>query len=194
MKQSDTLSGQESIELISRMISTVRNDIQDDSFHYLLWGWLVLIASAGCYILMQMGYENPWITWAILMPLGGIASMVYGHTQGKQQKIKTYTDDIMKYVLIAFMVSLFTVLLFMGKLGLSTYPMVMVVYGIWLFISGGAIRFRPLIIGGIINWSLGIAAFFVTFENQLLLLALAVLLGYVIPGHMLRNKHNQQSV
>ncbi|HEX5003363.1 MAG TPA: hypothetical protein VFW78_12780 [Bacteroidia bacterium] len=194
MKQGDVLSGQESIELISRMISTVQNDIQDNSFHYLLWGWLVLVASAGHYLLMQLGYMNPWITWVILMPLGGIASMVYGRTQNKQQKIKTYMDDIMKYVMIAFMVSLFTVLLFMSKLGLSTYPMVLLVYGIWLFISGGAIRFRPLIIGGIINWILGIAAFFATFENQLLLLAMAVLLGYVIPGHMLRNKHHQKTI
>jgi hypothetical protein len=147
MKHEETLTGNESMEIISRMISTVRNDIQDESFHYLQWGWLVLAASLGNYFLLQTGYEHPYILWAILMPLGGIGSMVYGRMQDKKQKVKTFLDDFMKYVLIAFLVSLFMVLGFMGKLGLATYPMVMMVYGMWLFISGGVIKFQPLVIG-----------------------------------------------
>ena len=76
----------------------------------------------------------------------------------------------------------------MNKLQLNTYPMVLMVYGLWLFISGGAIKFKPLIIGGIINWLIGIISFFVPFDLQLLLLAAAVLLGYIIPGYMLKAK------
>ena len=193
MKNEETLSGQESMEIISRMISTVRNDIQDDSFHYLQWGWLVLIASLGNFFLLQSGYEHPYILWTILMPLGGIGSMIYGRMQEKKQKVKTYLDDFMKYALISFLVSLLMVLVFSSKLGLATYPMVMMVYGMWLFVSGGAIKFRPLIIGGVINWVLGIAAFFADFPQQLLLLSAAVLLGYIIPGHMLRNKYNNKT-
>jgi len=64
----------------------------------------------------------------------------------------------------------------------------MMVYGIWLFISGGTIRFKPLMIGGIINWILAMAAFFVSFDQQLLLLALAVLLGYIIPSYLFKKK------
>ena len=97
----------------------------------------------------------------------------------------------MGYVLIAFLVSLFMVLFFQGMLKLNCYPMVMMVYGIWLFISGGAIKFKPLIAGGIVNWILCIVAFFVSFEIQLLLLALAVLLGYIIPGHMLKSRYQK---
>lgn len=189
MKQEETLTGQQSMEIISRMISTVRNEIQDDSFFYLIWGWLVLAASLSNYALMAMNYELSFLPWAILMPIGGIATMIYGRQQEKKQKVKTYMDDVMKYVLIAFLVSLFVVLFFQSQLGLATYPMVMMVYGMWLFISGGAIRFRPLIMGGVVNWLLGIAAFFFEFPQQLLILALAVFLGYIIPGHMLRSKH-----
>jgi hypothetical protein len=143
--------------------------------------------------MLQAAWENPYILWAVLMPIGGVASMIYGRKQDKQQKVRTYLDEFMKYALIAFLVSLFTVLAFMSKLGLATYPMVMMVYGIWLFISGGAIRFRPLIYGGIINWILGITAFFFAFPAQLLILSLAVLLGYIIPGHMLRSKHRNNA-
>jgi hypothetical protein len=111
-----------------------------------------------------------------------------GSGRKKKQRVKSYIDDLMKYVLISFLVSLFTVLFFMNTLGISTYPLVMLIYGIWLFISGGALKFRPLIIGGIVNWLLGITAFFFAFEIQLLILALAVLLGYIIPGHLLKMK------
>ena len=89
------------------------------------------------------------------------------------------------------LMALFIVLFFMFRLQLNAYPMVMLVYGIWLFISGGALRFRPLIIGGMLNWALAIVAFFYTFDIQLIILAIAVLGGYIIPGHMLKARHNK---
>ncbi len=193
MEQEKKLSQQESFEVISRMIRTAQNDIHDQSFYYLIWGWLVFFASSGQFLLMQSGFEMSYLTWVILMPLGGIITGIYSYRHKREQKMRTYVDDIMKYVLFAFMVSLFTVLFFQSKLQLATYPLVMMVYGVFLFISGGAIRFRPLVYGGVINWVIGIAAFFVTFEVQLLFLALAVLLGYIIPGHMLKHQYNQKS-
>lgn len=192
MEQEKNLSQQESLEFISRMIKTAQNDIQDQSFYYLIWGWLVFIASTGHFLLMSSGYEMPFVTW-MLMPLGAIITIIYSRKHQRTQRVRTYIDDIMKYVLAAFLVSLATVLLFMSKLELSTYPLVLMIYGMWLFISGGALKFKPLIYGGVINWIIGIAAFFVNFEIQLLLLALAVLLGYIIPGHMLKNQYRQKT-
>ena len=193
MEQEKNLTQQESLDVISRMIRTAQHDIKDDSFYYLIWGWLVFIASLSNFILMNAEVEMSFLPWAILMPLGGIITGIYSYKHERHQKVKTYIDDVTKYVLIAFLVSLFTVLMFMSKLGLATYPMVMMVYGIWLFISGGALKFKPLIIGGVVNWALGITAFFVNFEIQLLILAFAVLLGYIIPGHMLKNKYRKHT-
>lgn len=188
MEKEQNLTGQESLEVISRMIKTAQNDIEDNSFYYLIWGWLVFSASVANYVLIQIGYIKPFLPWAILMPLGGVFTGLYSYQHKRKQKVKTYVDEIMKFVVIAFLVALFTVLFFMSRLELFTYPMVMIIYAIWLFISGGAIKFKPLIYGGIINWLCGVAAFFVGFEMQLLLLATAVFLGYIIPGYMLKNR------
>jgi len=177
----------EGFEIIQKMINTVKAEIDDSSFYNLLWGWLVFIASLGNYALLMSGYEHPYITWW-LMPVGGIVTGIYASKHERHKKVKTYLDELMKYVLIAFGVSLCMVLLFQSKLQMNTYPMVMMVYGIWLFISGGTIRFKPLMIGGIINWILAMAAFFVSFDQQLLLLALAVLLGYIIPSYLFKKK------
>ena len=42
-----------------------------------------------------------------------------------------------------------------------------------------------------INWILAVASFFAAFDLQLLFLALAVLLGYIIPGYLFRRKYGR---
>jgi hypothetical protein len=165
----------------------------DNSFYYLLWGWLVFAASLSHFIILRTeSFSHPEIVW-MLMPVGGIMTALYSIRKKRNKHAKTYVDEFMKYVLIAFLVCLLISLFLQGKLQLNTYPVVLMVYGFWLFISGGAIKFKPLVIGGVINWLCAVAAFFVAFDMQLLLLATAVLLGYIIPGYMLRTKHQKQT-
>jgi hypothetical protein len=191
MEAQKNMTGEDSFKLIQQMINTAKNDMEDSSFYFLLWGWLVFIASIGNFILIKMSYEYNWILWAVLMPLGGLITTLYSRRQNKMQRVKTYIDELMKFVWIAFVVSLFIVLFFMSRLQLSTYPLIMLIYGVWLFVSGGALKFRPLILGGIINWLLAIVSFFLVFNGQLITLALAVLTGFIIPGHMLKKKNSQ---
>lgn len=184
----------ESLELIQKMVSSAKEEIEDDSFYYLIWGWLVFVASITQFVMMKMNKELNFLGWVILMPLGAIATAIYSRRQVKKQRVRTYIDWVMKYVLISFMVSLFIVLFFGFKLQLNAYPMIMMVYGMWLFVSGASIKFKPLIVGGIINWILCIISFFFSFEMQTLIIASAVLLGYIIPGHMLRNKFSNSNM
>lgn len=187
MENEKQLSESESMQVIQQMISTAKNELVDDSFYFIFWGWLVFAASIGHYLLWKIGFGQPYLVWW-LMPVGGIITFIYGKRQNKKQRVKSYVDEVMKYVLIAFFVSMVIVLVFQGKLEMNTYPMLMMVYAIQLFVWGGALRFSPLIVGGIINWALGIAAFFVTFDIQLLLIAAAVLTGFAIPGHLLKSR------
>jgi hypothetical protein len=190
METTDTpINEKESLRIIEQMIHKVKSDVRDESFMYLLWGWLVLAAAAINYILQfVVMFDKPWLPWPVLMGMGGIVSMIYGARESKREKVKTYVSQFLGYLVIAFLVGLFTVLGFMWKLKLNCYPMILVMYGIWLFVSGGALQFRPLVIGGIINWGFAIASFFVVFQYQLIMLGVAVLLGYIIPGHMLRSQ------
>ena len=193
MESNQPLTEAESLALIHKMIHSAKKQFEDNGFFYLLWGWFVFIACISNYILLKINFEYNWIGWIILMPLGGVISFFYGRKESKKQQYKSYLDEVMMYVLGSFLFSLFFVLFFMNKLGLETYPMVMVVYGIWLFISGGAMKFRPLIIGGIINWALACISMFVNFESQLILLSAAVLFGYIVPGYMLRSKFTKEN-
>ncbi len=190
MEQENSFTGQESFDIINKMIQRAQNKIDDSSFYYLFWGWLVLIASIANFIMLKMELPNPFLPW-VLMPLGGVVTGIYSYKNKKSKVVSTYLDDLMKYVVTAFLISLAIVLFFMSKLGLSSYPMIMMIYAIWLFISGGALKFKPLIIGGIINWVLAITAFFFEFDVQLLLISAAVLMGYIVPGYMLKSRSHK---
>ena len=109
----------------------------------------------------------------------GIGTWIYASRHEKEKKVKTYIDELMYYVRVSFLVTLSVVIFFSFKLQMNTYPIILMIYGLWLFISGGAMKFRPMIIGGIVNWLIAIPCFFINFEYQLIALALAVVLGHI---------------
>jgi len=189
------LNEQESLALIQRMIQSAQKGVGDSGFYFLLWGWLVFVASASCYTFVKLElYEYAWWPWAILMPLGGIASFIYGWKVESKKKVKTYADGVLDYVAIAFGASLLITLAFLSQsVGWAkTYPVIMMIYGSWLFISGAALKFRPLIIGGIVNWCCAIGGFFIKTEELILLLSFAVLAGYIVPGHLLKAQYERE--
>ncbi|HLG03621.1 MAG TPA: hypothetical protein VI731_08505 [Bacteroidia bacterium] len=202
METEKPLTEHASLALIDQMIRRAQKGVADNGFYFLLWGWLVFIAAIACYIMVVI-YQTDlnWLPWAILMPVGGIASAVYGQRQEKTERAKSYTGSVLKYVNIACGVSLGIVLLFLSQLANWTiaYSMLMMIYGCWLFISGGVMRFRPLIIGGIINWCCAVVGLLLLIDRSsphyeiILLLAFAVLAGYIIPGHLLNARYNRET-
>ena len=100
MESEKPLSGEESLRIIQQMINAAQNEIQDKSFHYLLWGWIVLIASLWQFVSIEAALAFPsWLGWIILTPLGGIASSLYGRKEEKERRVKTQYDEFLKYVL-----------------------------------------------------------------------------------------------
>lgn len=197
MEDEKELSGQESIELIHSMISRAHDKLHDNGFLYLVWGWLVFVASVACYLLVEFDKPNlSGLPWAILMPAGGIISGVYGWRQGKKRRVKTYTEEVLDYVSFSFLICLFITLIFVsnstGGWGLA-YPLIIMIYGMWLFSSGGILRFKPLMIGGLLNWCISIGSFFIHTHHVILMVSLAVLVGYIIPGYMLQAAYKKQN-
>jgi hypothetical protein len=135
----EQMSREESLRIISEMVQVAKSGISDNGFFYLFWGWLVFVASLAEYLIIQLNLPFVGWPWMILMPFGSIVSTVYGIRLGKQKKVKTYIDQFMGYVLVAFLVSLFSVLFYMSRTGNPALaePMILMVYGAWLFISGG---------------------------------------------------------
>jgi hypothetical protein len=74
------------------------------------------------------------------------------------------------------------------------YPTILMLYGIPTFLSGAIMKFLPLKIGGIVCWILAIVALFVKPIYLLLLVGIAVLTAWIIPGYLLKKLHQQQAL
>ena len=88
MNTPDTnFSEKDSLAVIMNMIHSAKADISDESFYYLLWGWLVLIASLTHYTLLYLSIEMAPMAW-MLMPLGGIITAVTDTIRTKRKIAK----------------------------------------------------------------------------------------------------------
>jgi len=188
------LTEQESLKIIQEMIVTSKNKFKDNSFFFLLWGWLVLIASLSHYFLLMMKYEYAYLPWPILMIGGMIASIIAGIRLGRKTKVISHFDTMIIYLWWGFGITMFVVLLMTGYEKIpwtSTYPLVISLYAFGTFVSGGVLRFKPLIWGGLASWVISVVAFFVTSEQVLLLTALSIFLSYLIPGYLLKKREEK---
>lgn len=191
-----TFNEQDSIKVITEMIENSKAKIRDNGFFYLLWGWLVLIASITNFVLLQIGFEQAWLPWPILMIGGGIASGIAGYRLGKKAKAKTMFDTAMVYLWYGFLVTLLIILFTAssGKISWNvTNTLIISLYGLGTFVSGGILKFKPLIFGGIISWVLAIATLYVPEIYSLLMVALSIIVAYLIPGYMLKSRNKNIS-
>lgn len=177
------------LELIEEMINNAKGNISDGRIFYLLWGWLVLIAATLNYILLKViQYEAHWMVWPILMTAGGIATGIIS-SKRKSKGVQTYAERAMKHLWIAFIISLLLVLIGMTEIGVeNAYPIIMILYGLGTFVSGGILKFKPLQYGALLAWICGIAGFYFAFDVQLILIAIAITGSYLIPGYLLTKK------
>lgn len=190
------MNEKQALLLIEEMINKAKSEIKDNGFFFLFWGWLVFIAAIiNYYLLMFTDVEFHSVSWAVMMPLGGFITVIASlREKRKKVRVKTYIDDLMKYMVRAFAISLFVVCFAMpfGNQWKAFYPTIMIVYSVWLYVSGGMLKFKPLIWGGMLNWVLAaIGYIFPSTQLHLILIAAAVMGGYIIPGHLLHKRFKQ---
>ena len=188
MEKKDNLSKQESLSIITSMINQAKSNIDQSSFHLLLWGWIIFIASLMHFTLIKFtSFENAHYTWLLVIP-GAITSFIYGWRTGKRVKVSTYADRIYMWIWIAFFIVFTIMFTLYSDLGGNINPLILLIAGYATFLSGQVLKFKPLIFGGILFWIFAVLAYLVHNEYSLLVTALSVLTGYLIPGYLLKAK------
>jgi hypothetical protein len=177
----------QSLELIAAMIYQAKGNFKHNAIHFLLWGWVVLIGNAGMYFLIQQDVKAPYMIWLITLPAAAL-SAYFGYRQGKQSRVRTHLDTIYMWLWISYGMVIFTLLFFGHTINYQISPVILLFSSVPTFISGITLRFKPLVIGGILFWISSIICFSLSLEIQLLLSAFAIICGYLIPGYLLRAK------
>jgi hypothetical protein len=122
--------------------------------------------------------------------------MIYLARRKKKEKVKTYTEEIMNYVWFAFVITMILTGLILARVdGAEYYRLInlLMLYGIPTFLSGIILKFRQLIVGGICCWVLAIVSTFIPYDYQLLLLSVAMLVAWIIPGYSLQSKYKKSN-
>ena len=196
MANDENFTHSDSLTIIQAMINKAKDQFSENGHLYLLWGWVILFCSTGHFVLIRFfDYRYASMIW--MLTWGAIIYQVYYlWKQGKKKKVQTYTDDIIGWIWISFVIMMFLFgFLFARALGGQYYQYMNVgflaLYGMPTFLSGVTLRFRPLITGGISCWCLSVIACFIHYEFHLLLLALAVIIAWIIPGYILRARYKK---
>ncbi|WP_375438360.1 hypothetical protein [uncultured Hymenobacter sp.] len=163
------------------------SDRKAHAFTYIFRGSVVLTAALSNYGLEQIGFAAPWLPWMILMPLMGIMQSIRARRQRKHGLTSsTATDKTMRLLQKSFVLIILVSVASACVVGWAVvHPILLVLYGVSTFVAGRVLRFRPLLLGGVACGLLGSTAAFVPADTQLLLIATAMLLSYIIPGYLL---------
>ncbi|HYC28697.1 MAG TPA: hypothetical protein VEB42_07770 [Chitinophagaceae bacterium] len=191
-------SPEQSLEVIQTMINTARNKFSENGHLYLLWGWVVFTCSITQFVLMNyVKYEHHYMVW-MLTWAAFIYQLFYLYRHKRREKVRTYADSLIGFVWMVFVVLMFLFGFMFGRETGENYyrligPGFLALYGMPTFLSGVIIKFRPLVIGGVSCWILSIISTYVPHDYQLLLLALAMIIAWIIPGYAFRAKYKKEN-
>lgn len=184
------LSQQDSLLLIQQMIQTAKKEQRDDGMGWILWGWMLFAASLLTIANLHFDWYGTYFFWN-LFGIATIIIFIYETINTlfikKRAKVRTYTKDLFEKLNAGFFISLMFIIVAIntGVPPTKGFALLISLYAFWILIYGSALNFKPSIIGAYITWGFGIAALFVkTFELVMLMHALGVLFGYIIPGHI----------
>lgn len=184
---SENLSASESLDIIAAMIRDVKGNVRRNSFYFLLWGWVVIIANLGMYALTQLDYAYPFAVWLITIPAWIIT--LYKVFRGKRaQRVSSHFDSVTMALWLSFGLTLFIIIFFGYRINFQINSVILLITAIPTIVSGVIIKFRPLVVGGIIFWISGAVCFLVGIETQPLVSAMGTVCGYLIPGYMLKGR------
>lgn len=181
----DPINPSQSLQLITEVIAKTKDNIKRHSFGFMLWGWLIAIASALFYVLFNFTSTRFYFIPFPIAVVIGIFFTVRYYT-GKRQGSETYVEYYLKRLWLVLGIS-FILVVAINVLQQSTpFTYTLLIGGIGTLVSGLVLKFRPLTIGGIVFLACTVLSVFVLDAFKPMLQAIAVILGYLVPGYLLK--------
>lgn len=182
------------LNVIKSMIEKTKTDAAETGSIFILWGWLVIVASVMTYFFVyKEWFDRIGYIWFALMGLGVLVTIFFINKNIKRERVQTYSHLALSNLWFACGISFFII----AWLGLplkvipfkSLYIIMSVIAGVGLFTTGGILEWKMLRISGIIWWVAAIVMMFMHWHLHTLIFAIAIIPGYLIPGYALNKKY-----
>jgi FtsH-binding integral membrane protein len=189
----ENFSEQDSLQLINEMINKAKKSTITKGTAPILWGGLIFFCSMVNWY--QFTFKSTWPYFDVwLLTIAGFVLQIYFSVQDRKNKgFAGYTDTVINQAWIAFSVCMFIIIFYMNKQTNATHTssLVMMIYGVPTFLTGGASKFKPMIFGGIFCWVASIVAMFTGYGIDTLLMAASGLIAWFIPGIILWRRYKK---
>ena len=212
-EQEKQLSEKESLALITAMINKAKDAYYDTGLSAIFWGALVAFCSIEKVAEFQFGYRLPFDIYMLLF-LGIIPQVFISIKEKKERKVRSYHDAFMDYVWLAFGIGIVLTMVIMSVLSRNWYPVAneyaslaghsspfklyeytpsifLMLYGIPTFVTGAAMKFKPMFWGGIICWVCCVITLFTHIKIDLLLMALSAVCAWLYPGLLIERDYRR---
>lgn len=192
-KTSDSLNETQSLLVIKEMIQVSKNKLKQDGILFIVWGWALFFVSLSGYIgrsfVLTFTLENILKIFEIVPPLLAVTFTIY-YIIKQRKKVQTYIGISLRYVWISLFVCMVLVNLIQFNVLHSInfelqHPIFMVLMAFAVTVTGGILRYRLIIIGGVIFGILALTASYLKLHEQLLVESVAWIISFIVPGHIL---------
>ncbi len=198
-KESNIIDENQSLTVIKEMIAVSRIKLRQDGILFIVWGWVLFYVSFSGYLTrsLVMTFQMNRIISRLGIILAAAAALFTIYYLIKQRKkVQTYIGVSLRYVWISFFLS--TVLVNLIQMNVLhsinfqlQHPLFMVLMAFAVTVTGGILRHRLIIIGGVVFGALALTASYLGLKEQLLLEAVAWVIAFIVPGHILFAKRNK---
>jgi hypothetical protein len=203
------LSEKESLALITQMINKAKDSCHDTGIAAIMWGGLIAICALVKLSELHFGYRLPFDIY-LLTIVAVIPQIFISIKSKKERKVKTYDDAFMDTLWLGFGITIFLMIfitnaLFTAMEGykdpaghsavITMYefisPFFLLLYGMPTFVTGVSMKFKPMILGGILCWVCCIITIFTTVKIDLLLTAFSAVFAWLIPGIIMEKDYRK---
>lgn len=193
----DEQQARDEIRLIKEMVEKTRKATAQSGTLFIFWGFLIIVAIIITYVLayfhkFQWIWAN-WIVWAII---GWGYSAHYGISQERTQKTRTYAQMAAKHLSIACGAAYLMAAFVFPLLKVYSYNAISIlvafISGILIFMLGGIYEWSLLKWCGLLWWLGAVGMTFVPGDYRTLCLIPLIILGYLIPGLILRSRYKKE--
>ncbi len=178
---------EQSLLLISKTIEETKERFKENGHIFIFWGSLTVFVFASQLILSLMELYKFTMLPVYLFPFGGGGYMLYiWINERKKNKPKTIIGNMLGNLGWVFGMNLMIMgFLCWDKLGDAMAPVFIIFFALFIIVCGLSIKFKPLIIGGLLVNLIGLGSFFIDRNYHGFSIMLMAIVGLIIPGILL---------
>lgn len=207
------LTEKESLDLITQMINKAKDACHDTGIAAIMWGALIAVCSLVRLSELHFNYRLPFDIY-LLTIVAVIPQVYFSIREKKMRKVRTYDEGFMDSLWLAFGICI-GLMIFITSVMYRSWgpvageyreltgnaaafrlyeynaPLFLLLYGMPTFVTGLSMKFRPMLVGGILCWVCCIITVFVTIKIDLILLAVSSIFAWFVPGIIMEKDYQK---